>query len=63
MKTIKTLQHIAVALVILMALEGVLSEGDALAFTEYDVVSWVIQSIVVAATVLTAIRVANEGGQ
>lgn len=61
MKTIKTLQYIAVALVILIALEAVITKGEALVLENYDTMAWFIQSVVVAATVLTAIRVANEG--
>ena len=61
MKTIKTLQFISVALVILIALEAVITKGEALVLENYGTMAWVVQSVVIAATVLTAIRVANEG--
>ena len=61
MKTIKSLQFISVALVILIALEAVITKGDALVLENYGTMAWVVQSVVIAATVLTAIRVANEG--
>jgi hypothetical protein len=63
MKTIKTLQYIAVALVALIFIEGLITFGGALVLENYDTMAWVIQSVVVSATVLTAIRVANEGEQ
>lgn len=61
MKTIKTLQYIAVALVALIFAEALITFGGALVLENYDTMAWFVQSVVIAATVLTAIRVANEG--
>lgn len=63
MKTIKTLQFISVALVILIALEAVITKGEALVLENYNTMAWFVQSVVVAATVLTAIRVAHESSK
>ena len=60
MKEIRTLHYITCAIIILMMLEGLMTMGNAFDFDNYTGFGWFAQGVIVAFTVLTAIRVAAK---
>lgn len=60
MKDIRTLHYITCAIIILMMIEGLMTMGNAFDFDNYSAFGWFAQGIIVAFTVLTAIRVAAK---
>lgn len=60
MKDIRTLHYITSGLLILMILEGMMTLGNAFDFDNYTGFGWFAQGIIVAFTVLTAVRVAAK---
>ena len=60
MKQIRTLHYITSGLIILMILEGMTTLGNAFDFNDYSAFGWFAQGIIVAFTVLTAIRIAAK---
>ena len=60
MKDIRKLHYITSGLLILMILEGMMTLGNAFDFKNYTGFGWFAQGIIVAFTVLTAIRVAAK---
>lgn len=60
MKDIRTLHYITSGLLILMMLEGMMTLGWAFNFKNYTAFGWFAQGIIVAFTVLSAMRLANE---
>lgn len=60
MKQIRTLHYITSGLLILMMLEGMMTLGWAFNFKNYTGFGWFAQGIIVAFTVLTAIRIADN---
>jgi len=60
MKEIRTLHYITCAIIILMMLEGMITLGNAFDFSNYTAFGWFAQGVILAFTVLTAIRIAAK---
>lgn len=61
MKTIKRLQYVAIAMIVLMFLEGMMTLGTAFDFSNYGAFAWIAQAILVIACATTALRLVEEG--
>jgi hypothetical protein len=60
MKEIRTLHYITCAIIILMMIEGMITLGNAFDFSNYTAFAWFAQGVILAFTVLTAIRIAAK---
>lgn len=60
MKRITQLHYMTVAFLLTVMLEGLLTMGDAFKFENYNIFGWIVQAVIVAFALLTALRVANE---
>lgn len=60
MKEIRTLHYVTSGILLLMILEGMMTLGNAFNFNNYTWFGWFAQGVLVAFTVLTAIRIANN---
>jgi hypothetical protein len=60
MKEIRTLHYVTSGILILMMLEGMMTLGNAFNFNNYSWFGWFAQGVLVAFTVLTAIRIADN---
>ena len=58
MKEIRILHYVTCAIIILMMIEGLMTMGNAFDFDNYTGFGWFAQGIIVAFTVLTAVRIA-----
>lgn len=60
MKEIRTLHYITSGILILMILEGMMTLGNAFDFNHYSWFGWFAQGVLVAFTVLSAMRLAEQ---
>ena len=57
---IKKIQYVALAILIVIFLEEMTTLGGAFHFEEYNIFGWIIQLIILIATVTTALRIESE---
>ena len=60
MKTIKTIQYVAVGLLLVLFVECLMTMGWVLKFEEYTLTGWLVQLTIMVATVCIAVRGAND---
>jgi hypothetical protein len=60
MITVKTIQYIAVGLLLVLFLECMFTMGGVMNIESYDIIGWIVQLTIVVATVTTAIRLAHK---
>lgn len=60
MRTVKTIQYIAVGLLLVLFVECLLTTGRVMDIANYDIIGWVVQLTIMVATVTIAIRLAHE---
>lgn len=61
MKTIKQIQYVSLGLILLVFLEGMMTLGSAFSFECYNTFAWIVQAVLVVATVTTALRIEKVG--
>lgn len=57
---IKKIQYIALAILLVVFLEGMTTLGGAFHFEEYNIFGWMVQLVILTATVTTALRIESE---
>ena len=60
MKRITQLHYMTVAFLLTVMLEGLLTMGDAFKFENYNTFGWIVQAVIVAFALLTALRAADK---
>ena len=60
MKIVRTIQYIAVGLLLVLFVECVFTMGTVMDIAKYDIIGWVVQLTIMVATVTIAIRIAHE---
>ena len=60
MKIVRTIQYIAVGLLLVLFVECVFTRGAVMDIAKYDIIGWVVQLTIMVATVTIAIRIAHE---
>jgi hypothetical protein len=57
---IKKIQYIALAILLVIFLEGMTTLGGVFHFEQYNIFGWIVQVIILIATVTTALRIESE---
>lgn len=60
MRTVKTIQYIAVGLLLVLFVECLFTMGGVMNIASYDIIGWIVQLTIMVATVTIAIRLAHE---
>ena len=60
MRTVKTIQYIAVGLLLVLFVECLFTMGKVMDIASYDIMGWIVQLTIMVATVTIAIRIAHE---
>jgi hypothetical protein len=60
MRTVRTIQYIAVGLLLVLFVECGFTMGKVMDIANYDIVGWVVQLTIMVTTVTIAIRLAHD---